>query len=139
MVPERGGGRRPASAGRGALLHALAIAMSIAGCGEEAPPPLPAMAAPTLVATAVPPRRPTRRYYLARTSERCETFAEDGDERTDPLLTPCPDYMLVGERIRIAGMTCILENKAQPERAKPVVCPDPLTRLEKNERAAAEK
>lgn len=62
-------------------------------------------------------------------------FAEDAGERTEPFHVPCPDYMLIGERIRIVGMTCSLENKAQPEREKPVVCPDPLTRFEKDERA----
>ena len=59
---------------------------------------------------------------------------EDGGERTDPFATPCPEFLQVGERIRIAGKTCFLDNKAQPERERPVVCPDPLTHFEKQVR-----
>jgi hypothetical protein len=79
-------------------------------------------------------RRPTRRIYLARAPERCEIYAENGEDRTEALATPCPEYMQVGERIRVAGRTCMLENRSQPEREKPVVCPDPLTHFEKRER-----
>jgi hypothetical protein len=90
------------------------------------------------VASPLPPapsaRRPTRRFFLARGPARCEIYAQDGDDRTEPFVTPCPEYVQIGERIRIAGKTCFLENRAQPEREKPVVCPDPLTRFEKEER-----
>ena len=115
-------------------MGALVATAALFACGAEtsgsAGPagttvdPLPAASA----------RRPTRRFYLARTPDRCEIYAEDGPDRTEPLATPCPEYMLIGERIRIAGMTCMLDNKAQPEREKPVVCPDPLTHFEKRER-----
>ena len=118
--------------GRGALLVPPAAALLLA-CGDPGGPPGAAS-----LASPLPPapsaRRPTRRYYLARTTTRCEIYAEDGDERTEPDMTPCPQYLLVGERIRIAGKTCFLDNKAQPDREKPVVCPDPLTRFEKQER-----
>lgn len=118
--------------GRGALLVPPAAALLLA-CGDPGGPPGAAS-----LASPLPPapsaRRPTRRYYLARTTTRCEIYAEDGDERTEPVMTPCPQYLLVGERIRIAGKTCFLDNKAQPDREKPVVCPDPLTRFEKQER-----
>lgn len=116
------------------LAVVTAAAAALIGCGGESSggatgtgfsaEPLPAVSA----------RRPTRRFYLARTSERCEIYAEDGENRTEAIATPCPEYMLVGERIRIAGRTCMLDNKAQPEREKPVVCPDPLTHFEKRER-----
>ena len=129
-------------ASRSAITRALAplvigaLALALAGCDEElGPPPAPEDTGP-IVATVTPPRRPTRRFYLARTSERCEIFAQDEGDRTDPFLTPCPEYLRIGERIRIAGKTCILDNTAEPEREKPVVCPDPLTRFEKELRAA---
>ena len=120
-----------------ARIGAIAIAvLAIGGCDEPpAPPPAPAIEAPTIT-SAVPPRRPARRYYLARTSERCEIYAQDGDDRTQPLATPCPEYLQIGERIRVVGKTCFLENTASLDRAKPVVCPDPLTHFEKELRAA---
>ncbi|MEZ4295102.1 MAG: hypothetical protein R3B70_08990 [Polyangiaceae bacterium] len=119
---------------RSAALLALAFASLLVGCAADKPE-LPPEAAPGASASAAPAaRRPTRRFYLARALNRCEIFAEDGQDRTEPFSTPCPEYMQVGERIRIAGKTCILENKAQPDREKPVVCPDPLTRFEKRER-----
>ena len=114
-------------------LLAAATALLV-GCGGDM------VGEDSLTGTAVDPlpaasaRRPTRRFYLARTPERCEIFAEDGTERTEPFATPCPEYLLAGERIRIAGRTCFLDNKAQPAREKPVVCPDPLTHFEKRER-----
>ena len=116
----------------------IAVGLVCGACGGEgsAPPP-PEAATATLLPEAPPPRRPTRRYYLARTPDRCEIFSEDGEDRTEPVVTPCPDFMLIGERIRVAGMTCTLENKAQSEREKPVVCPDPLIHFEKTVRADA--
>jgi hypothetical protein len=50
-----------------------------------------------------------------------------------PTTTPCPPDLHVGERIRIVGMTCTREADA-PERDQPVVCPDPLTNLERRDR-----
>jgi hypothetical protein len=132
-VPRAAGVDRP-RAGLGFVIGAIAIVA--AGCDEPpAPPPAPAADAPP-VSSATPPRRPARRYYLARTSDRCEIYAQDGDDRTEPLATPCPEYLQVGERIRVVGKTCFLENTASTDRAKPVVCPDPLTNFEKELRAA---
>ena len=48
--------------------------------------------------------------------------------------TPCPLDLQVGERIRIAGKTCLRES-GDPARVLPVVCPDPLTNLEKRDLA----
>jgi hypothetical protein len=84
-------------------------------------------------------RRPVRRYYLARTASRCEFFFVDPDHTSTRSSTPCPPDLRVGERIRIAGKTCMREGTeadAGPEadRVQPVVCPDPLTELEKRER-----
>jgi hypothetical protein len=135
-------GARPWAAGAclfvtpGAWLF-VAAAAGLVGCGSDTGSPDAAAAPPTGTIEPAPAptaRRPTRRFYLARTPERCEIFAEDGESRTEPLATPCPEYMLTGERIRVAGRACFLDNKAQPEREKPVICPDPLTRFEKKER-----
>ena len=120
---------------RAAISGAALIGVTLSiGCGHEPP----SSAASTTAAFDPEPipsaRRPTKRYFLSRTSERCEIFFEDGEERSEPQLTPCPEYMLIGERIRIAGRACFLVNRAQPEREKPVICPDPLTRFEKHDR-----
>lgn len=119
--------------GRGAAFGPLAAVLLLACGGDPGAPGAPASAAIPLP-PAPSARRPTRRYYLARTPARCEIYLQDGDDRTEPFVTPCPEYLLVGERIRIAGKTCFLDNKAQPERERPVVCPEPLTRFEKHER-----
>lgn len=132
--PRRPRARRARPWATGACLFAAAT--SLLGCGSDtgSPDAVPPPTATVEPAPAPAARRPTRRFYLARTPERCEIFAEDGESRTEPFATPCPEYMLTGERIRVAGRTCFLDNKAQPEREKPVVCPDPLTRFEKRER-----
>jgi hypothetical protein len=90
-------------------------------------------------ASAAPPvaaRRPTRRYYLARTADRCEVYSVDGGDFSEPQKTPCPQEIEPGERFRITGRTCIRES-TDPLREVPVVCPDPLTNLEKKDQKAA--
>jgi hypothetical protein len=77
-------------------------------------------------------RRPSRRYFLAHREGRCEVLVEPAGE-TSFRPTPCPPDLLVGERIRLAGKTCFREG-GDPDRIEPVVCPDPLTDLERHER-----
>lgn len=116
-----------------------AILLALAGCHDRGA--APSAGAPS--ASEAPPaapsaRRPTRRYYLGRTENRCEVFSVDHDEMSPPDPTPCPPDLLPGERIRIAGKTCIREG-SDPDRREPVVCPDPLTNREKRDIAAARR
>jgi hypothetical protein len=126
----------PALPGRSLLLVALAGCLALTGCkdkhptaaaveGSVAPDPEP-------VASA---RRPSRRYYLARTATRCEIYFADPGRVSSPEPTPCPLILQIGERIRVAGKTCVREGGA-PDRVEPVVCPDPLTNFEIKDRAA---
>ena len=108
------------------------------GCQGPAPAPdggalAGSAAAPEAAASA---RRPLRRYFVGHTSERCEVYSVLGDEISKPQAIPCPPDLLVGERIRLAGMTCFREGTLDEKRALPVVCPDPLTNAEKQDRAA---
>jgi hypothetical protein len=131
--------RLTAKLGLGAAL-ALALAapaLVLSGCQRgsgdagldaatppEASPPEPSIAA----------RRPTRRYFFAHVEGRCEVYFADGDVLSSPRSAPCPLDLFQGERIRLAGKTCMRES-SDAERRVPVVCPDPLTNLEKQERA----
>jgi hypothetical protein len=119
-----------------ALALALATVTTTGGCGVKKS----AGAGPAVSASAAPPvtaRRPTRRYYLSRTGDRCEVYSVDKDEFSEPQKTPCPQELEPGERFRITGRTCIRES-TDPLREVPVVCPDPLTNLEKHDRKKAE-
>lgn len=113
---------------------ALLAAALLLGCGDPSPGSAPPAGSAGLPPPSPSARRPSRRYYFARAQTRCEVYIEDGQDRTEPIAAPCPEYMLIGERIRMAGRTCFLENKAQPEREKPVVCPEDLIRNEKRDR-----
>ena len=62
-------------------------------------------------------RRPTRRYYLARTADRCEVYSVDGGDFSAPAKTPCPQDLEPGERFRITGRTCIRETTDPPARS----------------------
>ncbi|UQA62516.1 hypothetical protein [Polyangium aurulentum] len=119
-----------------AALRLLALALvALAGCqgsGDDAAPAEVAASAPLPTTSA--PRRPTRRHYLARTAERCEVYSVDRDVVSPAETTPCPQELQVGERIRIAGMTCLREGR--PERTQPVVCPGALTKAEERDREA---
>jgi hypothetical protein len=115
------------------LLVALAL---LGGCKDRGPAPAPAASVTTIdpdpVASA---RRPTRRYFLARTAQGCEIYYLDASGASPPIPTPCPLELQVGERIRVAGKTCVRESN-DPERVEPTVCPDPLTNFEINDRGA---
>jgi len=114
--------------GRSARLCLLSIALGLAACRssavEETPLPVPSVSA-ALEAPA--PRRPTLHHYLARTAERCELYSVDRDVVSPAERTPCPEDLEVGERIRVAGKSCIREG--DPERVRPVVCPNALLRM----------
>ncbi|WP_437734936.1 hypothetical protein [Sorangium sp. So ce1335] len=81
------------------------------------------------------PRRPTRHYHLRRTDDGCELFWIDGDLVSASQEVVCPSDLQVGERLRLTGKTCMRESAQTPARAVPVVCPLPLTNLEKADRA----
>ncbi len=119
----------------GLAIATLALAAASSGCGAKKSTDVGA-AASASAAPAVSARRPTRRYYLGRTADRCEVYSMDGGDITEPQKTPCPQDLEPGERFRITGRTCIRET-TDPAREVPVVCPDPLTNLEKKEQKAA--
>lgn len=112
----------------------LVAALLVAGCHSEAST-APPDAAPVIDAgapDAALPRRPTRRYYLGRNAERCEVYSIDGDVVSPAERTPCPQELAVGERIRLAGKTCLREGR--PDRTQPVVCPGALVTAEEKDR-----
>jgi hypothetical protein len=114
----------------------LAPVFSLCACQKAETDP--AAGVDRAVEDASPPealsaRRPTRRYYAAHTRDGCEVYSIDGDRVSSRTPIPCPQDFLVGERIRLAGSTCMREGDREP---RPVVCPDPLTNLEKVDRGA---
>lgn len=86
----------------------------------------PNSAAPsaTTSASSSSARRPSIRFYLERTEERCELYSLDGDRVSPTERVPCPMELDIGERVRVAGKTCFHEGKGGRER--PTVCPVPL-------------
>lgn len=78
------------------------------------------------------PRRPSRRYYLARTEARCEVYSVEADTVLTPTPTPCPTYLEPGERVRLTGRTCMREGR--PQREQPVMCPEALREAERLDR-----
>jgi len=74
-----------------------------------------------------------RRYLLTRTGDRCDVLWVEGDRSAAPEQTPCPPDLQAGEQLRLTGRTCLRESP-DASRVRPVVCPDPLTNLEKYER-----
>lgn len=108
------------------------VASALGGC-EAKPSRAGAASAEPLPEPEVSARRPTVHFFMARAGEKCESFWQDGEEKGQPVVTACPRDLLPGERLRLAGMTCMREG-GSPDRAVPVVCPDPLTNLEKSYR-----
>ena len=118
-----------------------AALLGVIGAGCDAPTSVTTVASPGASASAsapgpprAPPRRPTRRYYFARTANHCEVYSVDGEQVSASESFPCVAELNPGESIRIAGKTCTRESP-DPDRCEPVVCPDPLTNLEKRDLA----
>ena len=109
-----------------------ALALSLLGCRQDETATGAAPVGDALL-EARAARRPTRRYYVAHTREGCAVYAIDADRVSSREAIPCPQDFLMGERIRLAGSTCMREGIRE---MRPVVCPDMLTNLEKTDRAA---
>ena len=124
---------------RGRLSRALlgtVIAIIAPGCGRSAGTGALSSASSDPIPTPqVSARRPTVHFFMKRTTDRCEVYWVEGEERSPSIDAPCPEDLLLGEAVRLAGMTCLREGAAE-ERRVPVVCPDPLTNLEKAFRKA---
>jgi hypothetical protein len=109
----------------------------VAGCEAQTSVTTVAGPGPSASASASSPprpplRRPTRRYLFARIESRCEVYSVDGEQVSTPESFPCVGDLNPGESIRIVGKTCTRESP-DPARREPVVCPDPLTNLEKRD------
>jgi len=112
------------------VVFALACGKTEAGLGPAASDTL------MLPDIAMSARRPTVRFYMERTSDRCSIYALDGVVKSAVKDDACPEDLLLGERIRVAGMTCTREGES-PDRSLPVVCPAALIRFERAARLAA--
>jgi hypothetical protein len=113
----------------------LSALLALAACSDRhPPPPAPASSAAPDPEPASSARRPTRRYYLARTAARCEIFFADPGHVSPPEPTPCPQFLEVGERVRLAGKACFREG-GDPDRVEPCVCPVPLMDFERRDRS----
>lgn len=131
----KGWGPRASRAAWLARIVLLAPVLSFGACQKAETDPAagadlsPEDASPSEAPSA---RRPTRRYYAAHTRDGCEVYSIDGDRVSSRTPIPCPQDFLLGERIRLVGSTCMREGDREP---LPVVCPDPLTNLEKVDHA----
>lgn len=110
-----------------ALLGALCLGSPIA-CEEPTSRERDTLAPPAPAAMPSA-RRPTRRFFFARTTERCEVYWVDQEEMSKPEPHPCVRELQPGERIRLVGKTCMRES-SHAERQVPVLCPYPLTAAE---------
>lgn len=113
-------------------LAGLLLALVLAACDAApaaAPAPSASAPAPELAA-----RRPARRYFVGRTASRCELYRVDEQGIGQGTWVPCPQDLEIGERIRLAGQTCLRESSVH-DRVEPVVCPGAMTDLELADRA----
>lgn len=114
-----------------ARITAALLFLASAACDEAAPVDAPVASSAASPTTSA--RRPSRRYLLTREGAVCAVLWIEGDRSAAPEETPCPPDLEAGEHIRLTGRTCLREGP-DPARVRPVVCPDPLTNLEKYER-----
>jgi hypothetical protein len=107
------------------MRRAAALLLVLAACNAgPAPSPAPSASART-AAPAASARRPARRWFVGRTASRCEVYRIDEEGIGKGREVPCPQDLEIGERIRLAGKTCLRESSVR-DRVEPVVCPGPL-------------
>lgn len=124
-----------------AALHVLprvvllgTVGVASPACGDAADHAVPQGAEPVAEPAWQPEvRRPGWRFVFERTGSRCTVRRIDGNERvTDGDDAPCPTFLQVGDRIRLAGSVCLHERRGAATASRPVVCPDVLTNAEKD-------
>ncbi len=78
------------------------------------------------------------RFFMERTSERCEVFIERSGVAMQklPERFACPKDLELGESVRLLGRTC-MRMSPNPARRVPVLCPDYLTTAESEALASA--
>lgn len=115
--------------GRAVRTAVALVSMQLAACSRvessDAGPPVDTITLPKIVMSA---SRPTRRYFVERTSDRCSVYFEDAGQRSKSADVPCVQDLLLGERIRVVGATCIREASSE-SRSIPVMCPNELSRF----------
>ena len=119
------------------LSRSAVILVVLMGCGAGQgtdAPPAPMREDAGLAFPLATVRRPARRYYFERTEHRCAVYSVDRGLASARATFPCPEDLRDGERIRLVGKTCTRESEAGVRR-EPVVCPEPLTKLEERARS----
>jgi hypothetical protein len=81
-------------------------------------------------------RRPSRTYYLGNTADGCFVYWVDGKRSSTKKSVRCPRELEPGERMRLAGRTCMREGPS-PERNLPVRCDKHILYVERDDRADA--
>lgn len=114
----------------------LGVALALVGCEEERlPPPLPASAAPLSPSVASSMRPRTRSYFAANEDQTCVVYWQEGEQRSVSKSIPCPRELEPGERMRLAGRTCMREAVAE-ERSVPVRCAKQVLYVERDDQLA---
>jgi hypothetical protein len=103
--------------------------VAFTGCSEpqssDVGPPVDTIALPRIAMSA---KRPAKRFFVERTSDRCSVYFEEGGQRSPSEDVPCVQDLLLGERIRLLGSTCVREASSE-NRSIPVMCPNELSRF----------
>jgi hypothetical protein len=111
-------------------LAAVALASVVLACESEAPDPARREPAPTVASAVFSARRPARTFFIANDNGACVLYFSEGDKQSKEQWTRCPRDIAPGERMRLAGRTCLRESD-RPERRAPVRCPKSLVVAER--------
>jgi hypothetical protein len=105
------------------VISALATGVTVGGCdAETSAPPLPT-SADLPAPSASPTTRPrSRAYFVENIEEVCAVYWQEGGRSSVRKEIACPREIEPGERLRLAGRTCMRE-AAKVERNVPVRCP----------------
>jgi hypothetical protein len=117
------------------LISVLATgAIVLSGCEmESSAPPLPKSADPPAPSVSSTTRPRSRNYYVENVEEVCAVYWQEGARLSVRKTIACPREIEPGERLRLAGRTCMRE-AASAQRNVPVRCPKQLLYAEDGDR-----
>ncbi len=111
-----------------------AMAFIISGCQDvSAPLVLPASAAPVAPSASSTLRPRIRTYYAINEEDVCVVYWQEPTRASIRKIIPCPREIDAGERLRLAGRTCMRE-AAESARNIPVRCPKQVLAAEYDDR-----
>ena len=112
------------------MMRWLAVLLVLSGCDADDPRTTDTHSVAPAPSSFDEIRRPARSYVVIHSGDGCSVHWLQDGRRSIGKTVPCPRELEAGERMRLAGRTCIRESE-RAERNVPIRCNKELFYAEK--------